>query len=473
VSSIKELSVLSSTLLEIALILVLVLANGLFAAAEIAVVSARKGRLEQEAERGRHGARVALELADNPNHFLSTVQVGITLISTLAAAFGGASIAEVLADSLRAIPSLEPYAATLALGAVVLVISYVSLILGELVPKRIALQNPEGIAIRLAPLMQGLGRFTGLVVRFLTFSSELVLRLIGRHNIEETPITEDDVMALVREGTAEGTLDTAEADLISSVFAFTERTVRSLMTPRTQVVAIDVNRPLAEVVGIVTESGYSRIPVFQKTLDTVIGIVYARDLLRAVGQSPAPGIDALLRPPIYIPETQRAVAAFQQLRYQRSVLAIVLDEYGQTAGIISMEDLLEELVGEMTDADQAAEAAIVQREDGTYLVDGLLPFIDLAQQLRFPSTEAIMEEHDFETVAGFVIALLGRIPSVGNHVEWEHYRFEVVDMDGKRIDKLLVRPPTVEAGAQTEGILANQAVSPVPQTSHDAAKDED
>ena len=463
---------LSSTLLEIVLILVLILANGLFAAAEIAVVSARKGRLEQEAERGRHGARIALELADNPNHFLSTVQVGITLIGTLAAAFGGARIADVLAEALRTIPAIEPYAATLALGAVVLVISYVSLILGELVPKRIALQNPEAIAIRLAPLMHGVGRFTGPVVRLLTVSSELVLRLLGRHNFEETPVTEDDVMALVREGAAEGTLETAEAELISSVFAFTERTVRSLMTPRTQVVAVDMTRPLAEVVGMVTESGYSRIPVFQKTLDTVIGIVYARDLLRAVGQSPAPGINALLRPPIYIPETQRAVAAFQQLKHQRSVLAIVLDEYGQTAGIISMEDLLEELVGEMTDPDQPAEEAIVRREDGTYLVDGLLPFVDLAQQLRFPSPEAVMEEYDFETVAGFVIALLGRIPSVGNRVEWEHYRFEVVDMDGKRIDKLLVRPPTTEADAQTEGILANRAVSPAPETSHDASEDE-
>jgi putative hemolysin len=459
---------LSSTLAEIALILILVLANGLFAAAEIAVVSARKGRLEHAAEQGRRGARVALELAENSNHFLSTVQVGITLISTLAAAFGGASIAEVLAEALRAFPALEPYAATLALGLVVLVISYVSLILGELVPKRIALQHPEGIAIRLAPLMQGLGRFTGPVVRFLTFSSELVLRLLGRHKVEEMPITEDDVMALVREGTAEGTLEAAEADLISSVFAFTERTVRSLMTPRTQVVAVDVQRPLADVIGLVAESGYSRIPVFQETLDRVIGIVYARDLLRAVGQSPTPGIDTLLRPPIYIPETQRAVAAFQQLKHQRSVLAIVLDEYGQTAGIISMEDLLEELVGEMSDAEQADEQAIVQRDDGTYLVDGLLPFIDLAEALRFPSIAAVQEEHDFETVAGFVIALLGRIPSLGNHVEWEHYRFEVVDMDGKRIDKLLVRPPMVDADAQTEGILANQAVTPLPETAQDA-----
>jgi len=290
--------------------------------------------------------------------------------------------------------------------------------------------------------------------------------------MEETPITEDDVMALVREGTQEGTLEAAEADLISSVFAFTERTVRTLMTQRTQLVAVEVSRPLAEVVGIVTESGYSRIPVFQETLDRVIGIIHVRDLLRAVGQSPVPNVDALLRPPIYIPETQRAVAAFQQLKHQRSGLAIVIDEYGQTAGIISMEDLLEELVGEMSDTDQTTEEAIVRRDDGTYLVDGLLPFIDLAQQLNFPSPEAVMDEHDFETVAGFVIALLGRIPVVGDTVQWEHYRFEVGDMDGKRIDKLLVRSPTADAEAQTEGILAHQAVSPAPEMPPDSSEDE-
>jgi putative hemolysin len=383
-------------LVEVVLIFLLIVANGVFAAAEIAVVSARKGRLEQEAQHGQRGARIALELADDPNHFLSTVQVGITLIGTLAAAFGGARIAEVMAESLRTLPILAAYADGIALGIVVILISYFSLIIGELVPKRLALQSAEAIAIRLAPLMRFLGQITSPVVRFLTFSSELVLRLLRRHNVPETPITEDDVLALVREGMQEGTLEAAEADLIRSVFAFTERTVRTLMTPRTQVVALEVTRPLAEVVAIVTESGHSRIPVYQETLDTVIGILHVRDLLRTVGQSSAPSVNALLHPAIYIPETQRAVAAFQQLKHQRSGLMIVLDEYGQTAGIISMEDLLEELVGEMSDADQARTEAVVRREDGTYLIDGLLPFVDLAQQLHFPSSEAVMDEHDFE-----------------------------------------------------------------------------
>jgi len=409
----------SSLLVEIAIILVLILANGVFAAAEIAVVSARKGRLEEAVERGQHGAMVALELADNPNHFLSTVQVGITLIGTLVAAFGGARFADVLADGLGTIPALAPYAQTIALALVVVLISYVSLIIGELVPKRLALQSAEAIAIRLAPVMRFLGRITGPIVRFLSFSSELVLRLLGRHDVEEMPITEDDVMALVREGEQEGTLEAAEANLISRVFTFTERTVRTLMTPRTQVVAVEVLRPLSEILPVVTDSGFSRIPVYQDTLDTIIGILHVRDLLRSLGQSPPPDVRSLLRPPIFIPEGQRAVIAFQQLKQQRSGLAIVVDEYGQTAGIITMEDVLEELVGDISDEGQPPEEAIVRRDDGTYLVDGLLPFVDLQAQLHLPNAEELMDTHDFETVAGFVIALLGRIPLVGDKVQWE------------------------------------------------------
>jgi putative hemolysin len=454
-------------LVEFTIIVLLIIANGFFAAAEIAIVSVRKGRLEQQAEQGNHGARVALELAENSNHFLSTVQVGITLIGTLAAAFGGASLAEVLATSLRTVPTLASYADSIALGMIVVLISYLSLIIGELVPKRLALQNAEGTAIRLAPLMRWIGRLTGPIVRFLTISSELVLRLLGRHNVEETPITEDDVMALVREGIAEGTLEEAEADLISSVFTFTERTVRSLMTPRTQVVAVEVSRPFAEVVQIVIESGYSRIPGYEETLDNVVGILHVKDLLGALEQSRHPDLRSLLRPPIYIPEGQRAVAAFQQLKRQRSGLAVVIDEYGQTAGIISMEDLLEEIVGDISDEGDAPAEPIVRRDDGSYLVDGLLPFYELQERLHLPSAEAVSAEHGFETVAGFVIALLGRIPAVGDIMHWEHYTFEVVDMDGHRIDKILLRPPTVQATEQTEGILASGAVLPAPEIPSD------
>src|SRR5262249_34386331 len=213
---------------------------------------------------------------------------------------------------------------------------------------------------------------------------------------------------------------------------------------------------------LMTESGFSRIPVYQDTLDTVVGIIHVRDALRALGQSPPPEGRSLLRPPIFIPAGQRAVVAFQQLTQQRSGLALIVDEYGQSAGIVTMEDVLEELVGDISDEGQPAEEAIVRRSDGTYLVDGLLPFVDLQEQLHLPNAEAVQAIHDFETVAGFVIALLGRMPAVGDAVEGEHYRFEVVALDGHGIDKVLVRPPIVEAGEQTEGILAQDALSPSP-----------
>ncbi len=380
---------LGSLVVEAVIILMLTLANGFFAASEIAVVSARKGRLAQQAEAGRRGAAVALELAESPNRFLSTVQVGITLIGTFAAAFGGASIAEALETLFAATPTLAPYASSIALGIVVIAISYLSLILGELVPKRLALQNAEGVAAFVAPAMRRLARLATPVVWFLTVSTELVLRLLGRHNVPETPITEDDVLALVREGAEDGTLEEAEEDLISNVFSFTERTVRSLMTPRTRIVAVAADTPFEEVLRVVTDAGFSRIPVYQDTLDQIVGILHVKDLLPAWGRSETVDLRALLRPPLYVLESQRAVVALEQFKQHRSTLAMVLDEYGQIAGLVSMADMLEEVVGDIPDEYDQADEAIVQREDGSYLVDGLLPFIDLQERLDLPPSSPV------------------------------------------------------------------------------------
>jgi putative hemolysin len=432
---------LGSVLVEIALILILILANGFFAASEIAIVSARKGRLEQQIQAGKHGAQIALELAEHPDRFLATVQVGITLISTFAAAFGGASIARILETVLLGYPVLASYASSIALGVVVVGISYVSLILGELVPKRLALQNAEGIASVVAPIMRRLARFGSPVVSFLTISAQAVMRLLGRHNIAELPITEDDVMALVREGAQGGALEAAEERLISNVFGFTDRSVRSLMTPRTQLVAVAIDMPFADVLRVVTESGYSRIPVYEETIDRIIGVLSIKELLRAWGQPEIDDLRSLLHAPIYLLESQRAVVAFQQLNQQQSALAIVLDEYGQVAGVITIADLIEEVVGPIDDQHIQREQAIVRREDGSYLVDGLLPFVDLQQQLDLATLAVAARPRDFETVAGFVLALFGRMPSVSESIDWLGYRFEVIDMDGRRIDKVLIQPP--------------------------------
>jgi putative hemolysin len=449
-------------LLEATIIIILVLANGYFAASEIAIVSARKGRLEQYAEEGRPGAEAALALAEDPNRFLSAVQIGITLIGTFAAAFGGARIAEGLEQFLEQYPIVARYATSLSLLSVVLVITYLSLILGELVPKRLALQNPERTASAVAPIMSLISRLGAPVVEGLTLSTEFVLRLLGRHNVPEEPVTEEDIMALVRRGTVEGTVEATEHELISSVFDLTDRTVRSLMTPRTQVTSIALSAPLPEVLQAAIESGFSRLPVYGDTPDQIVGVLHVKNLLRGYGKPETLELRALLRPPLYVLEQQPAAEALRRLQQHNSPIALVLDEYGQIAGLITIEDILEELVGELTDEYDEEEDVIVQRDDGSYLVDGLLPIADLADHLSLSDLEAFAREADFDTTAGLLLALLGRSAKVGDTVSWEGHIFEVVDMDGLRIDKLLISPGPLDAGEQTEGVLASGAVLPPP-----------
>ena len=431
---------LQSILFEILIIIGLILANGFFAASEIAIVSARKSRLEQQALLGQRGAAAALELAENPNRFLSTVQVGITLISTFAAVFGGASLADALAIALGDVPLLAPYANTVALGLVVVLISYLSLILCELTPKRLALQSAEAVSSVVAPFMRFLSRVAGPVVTFLTFSTELVLRLLGRHQVVGMPVTEDDIIALVREGTSEGTVEVAEQELIANVFHFTGQAVRSLMTPRTQIVAVEVGVPFTDALRTIIESGYSRVPVYRETLDSVSGILYVKDVLQAWGQEHPPDLEALLRPAMFVLERQRAPEAFKQLKQVRGGMAMVIDEYGQVSGLVTMEDLLEEVVGEIEDEYDEARDAIVRRDDGSYLIDGLLSFADVRARLDLPEVTDLSPGQEFETLAGFVLARLGHIPAPGEVVEWHGYKFEVVDMDGRRIDKVLAAP---------------------------------
>lgn len=455
---------MSGIITEIAIVILLILANGFFAASEIAVVSARKGRLAQQAQLGRRNAAVALELVENPNHFLSTVQVGITLISTFAAAFGGVRIADVLASALRGIPEVGEHADSVALALIVLIISYLSLILGELAPKRLALQNAEGIASAVAPVMRLLARLAGPIIWFLALSTDLVLRVLGRHNMPETPITEDDIMALVHEGAAGGTVEAAEEDLISGVFTFTDRTVRSLMTPRTQIAALAIDTPLPKALEQIVEAGYSRLPVYRDTIDQIAGVLYVKDLLRVWGEAGQVDLEALLRPPLYVLQKQRAIVAFQQLKQNQAGMALVLDEHGQVAGLIAVEDMLEALVGDIADEyDEEDGDAFVPRDDGSYLVDGLMPFNDLRQRAGLPEADDLRREYEFETLAGFLLALLGHIPAVGERVEWRGYILEVVDMDERRIDRVMIQPPALQPDAQTEGVLSLGAVLPPPQ----------
>jgi putative hemolysin len=426
---------------ELLIIFVLILGNGFFAASEIAIVSARKGRLQQKAEEGDASAAAALALSEDPSRFLSTVQVGISLIGTFAAAFGGARMADRIVPLLTGWPLIAPYAETIALILVVLLITYLSLIFGELVPKRLALQAAESVATSVAPVMATIARFSAPVVSFLSFSTNLVLRLLGRGGSRDATVTEEDIMSMVREGTEGGSLDAAHQELIESVFTFTERSVRTIMTPRTEIVAIDVETPFEAALTLITESGYSRLPVYRDNLDNVLGLLFVKDLLRVWGQAPQADLETMLRPALFALDSQRVVEVFQQLKQGRSQVALVLDEYGQVAGLVTVEDILEELVGDINDEYDEAGEELVRREDGSYLVDGLMPFEELKDRLDLPELDEDLEDANFETVAGFFLALLGRIPTTGEQTSWRGFSFEVVDMDERRIDKLIVRPP--------------------------------
>jgi putative hemolysin len=451
--------------LDLAIILILMIANGFFSASEIAVVSARRGRLQQRAEEGNQGAQTALDLAGEPNRFLATVQVGITLIGTFAAAFGGDALADPLGQAIQ--PYVGAYAQSIALLLVVLLITYLSLILGELVPKRLALQHAEGMATVVAPTMRRISQLAAPVVWFLTFSTEIVLRLMGRHQQEAEQVTEEDVLSLVREGTEGGTLEAQERDLIERVFDFTDVTARSIMTPRTEIFAVPYDLPFDQIVARVIEGQYSRIPVYHGSLDTIDGVLYAKDLLRATQQAAQshelPQLATLIRPPAFVLEHQRVSTVLQQFKQTRTHLALVLDEYGQIEGLITLEDVLEELMGDIADEYDEVDTMIVRRADGSMLVDGLLSYADAEHHIGLPARAELAHLPPFETVAGLLLALFERIPSTGETIALGDWCFEIVDMDSVRIDKVLIRTHTPSTEReQTEAALALRAVAGTP-----------
>jgi putative hemolysin len=433
---------------EIIIIFVLILANAFFAASEISIVSSRRGRLQQQADVGRRTAKQALDLAAHPDRFLATVQVGMTLIGTFASAFGGAEIAEVLAEWLKDFPLLAPYAQTLGLVVVVVLITYFTLVIGELVPKRLALQHAESIAMFAAPIMLMIARIGRPFVVLLTVSVNVVLRLIGQGRAAEQTVTEEDVIYLAREATTSGTVEPAEAQLITRVFQFTDRLVRGVMTPRSDIVALDVDVPLKQAVQVFISSGYSRLPVYQEMLDSVVGIVNAKDVLRAQTLDQPPSLRELAHPAIFVPEHQHIDDLLAVFRREGEHLALVVDEYGQITGLLTLEDVLEELVGEIEDEyDEPEEPAMVQREDGSWLVDGKVAYETVRDKMGLPPVPPD-ERGLYMSLAGLVLARLGHIPTVGETLRVGNFLFEVVDMDARRIDRLLIRrePEAASAG---------------------------
>ena len=363
---------MGNSVFEVLIIFVLLIANGIFAMSEIAIVSARKTRLQQLAEEGNASAQTALDLATNSSQFLSTVQIGITLIGILAGAFGGATLAEGIASGLATIPLLMPYSEAIGVGIVVVVITYLSLIIGELVPKRVALNNPERIAASVAGPMNALSRVASPLVRLLSGSTDVIIRLLGIKPSDEPAVTEEEVKVLIEQGTQVGVFHPVEQDMIEGVLRLGERSVAAVMTPRTQIVWIDLNDPAEEIYRKVVGSHHSRFPVARESLDNFLGIILAKDLLAQHWQGQPLDLKSLLREPLFVPETMPALRLLELFKKKGTHVAMVLDEYGGVQGMITHNDILEDIAGNVSVPGEPAEPQAVRREDGSWLVDGLL-----------------------------------------------------------------------------------------------------
>lgn len=424
---------------ELLIVLALILANGFFSGAEMAIVASRRGRLRQMAEQGDSRAATALELASNPDRFLPTVQIGITLVGTLAAAYGGDRLVGEFAEWIAA-HAPAPVAAvsqTIALTVFVMLLSFVTLLLGELVPKRLALRRAEAFARLAAPVMQ----LFALVVRPLTWGMSLatsaVLFLLGAHKQEGPSVSVDDIEHLLEAGRAEGVLEAVEQSVAAEALRLGERTVRDIMRPRIELDALDVETPSGEILGAVAMAGYSRLPVYEGSLDHILGYIWLKDVLRHTWMGWPIELRKMLHRALFVPETMPLDRLLELFQKERNQLAIVLDEYGGTEGIVTLEDVLEELVGEIHDEHRRTTAAeFVQRDDGSWLVDGSAAVEDLFERFDL---DAAAPRGDYATVSGLVLAELERIPAPGDTVRWQGLVIEVVDMDGRRIDKLLIR----------------------------------
>jgi len=440
---------------DIIIILGLILINGIFAMSEIAIVTSKRIRLQKLSENGSRGAEAALNLSDNPSRFLSTIQVGITLIGIFNGAFGEASLVDRLTPQIASVALLGAYAHEVALAIVVVGITFSSLILGELVPKRVAMQYPEVVASLISAPMLWLSRMMGPFVKILTVTTEFILRILGMHHKKDDAVTEEEITGLIREGTDAGLFEKTEHDIVSRALRLDDQRVAALMTPRMDVHYIDIEDPIEENLTKIADSSYSRFPVCKGDMSHIIGVVHAGSLFdqaihgKAIS---AVDIEAAARPPLFVPETISAMQLLETLKKNRAEMALVIDEYGEIEGVVTLSDVLGALVGDVSVIDEHHEEDGVRREDGSWLLDGGMSFDRFRElldaEVRFPEEAS----GTYHTLAGFVMTFLGHIPQMSDHFEWEGYRFEVIDMDRNRIDRLLVKKldPLPEPTAEEE-----------------------
>ena len=435
--------------MELLVLLLLFVVNGVFSMSEMAVVSSRKARLQQLFDEGRGGAGAALELANEPGHFLSTIQVGITIIGISSGALGEATLSSSVAAWLAQWPAIAPHAKGIAVALVVSGITIGSLLIGELVPKRLALVNPEAVASVIAKPMNWLSALVYPVVRVLSLATDAILRLLGSRAVHSPPVTEEEIRVLMEQGAEAGVFEEHEHELVSRVFRMDELRVTSVMTPRTDIVYLDLDDPEETLLQRITDAPHSRFPVARGDLDTIEGIVEVKRLLADLVRGNKIDLVSRLVKPLYIPETLTVIDLLASFKVHRQTMAFIVNEYGELQGLATLNDAMQALVGDIAAVDDGGDKDIVKRDDDSWIIDGGVS-VD-----RFKETLAVEEplpEEDtgsYNTLGGFAMLQLGRVPQVADHFEWNGLRFEVVDMDRNRVDKLIVARLGQSAAAPT------------------------
>ncbi len=419
---------------EAFLIALLILLNGYLAGSEIAVVTARKSHIKQMAESGKRNAKAFLRLKEEPDRFLATIQIGITSVGALASAVGGAAAVKVIKPALQLVP-LKPIslaAEPIAIGIVVVIITFFSVIFGELVPKSIALMHPETIGLWTARTVDAFSRITAIFVKVLTLSTAIVLKPFGEKPFTERAyITEEEVKMMIKEGRKHGVFEPTEEKILQSVFEFTDMSVKEVMVPDTKMMMIQIDKPVKEIASLIEEEQFSRYPVYGREPNDIRGILYAKDFLTTLAKTGQVDIRKIIKPPYFIPETMKISLLLREMQKKRIHMALVVDEYGGISGLVSLEDLIEEIVGEIRD-EYDIESPVIQLSDGTMLIDASINLRDLKEDHHIQ----LPESPEYETLGGFLMTTLQKIPQTGDMVEIEGKRIRIVEMVGQRISKV-------------------------------------
>jgi putative hemolysin len=425
--------------IELALIFILLIANGIFSMAEIAIVSARKARLRQLADGGDSRARTALELAESPNTFLATVQVGITLVGVLAAAFSGATLAAKLAEPMKQVTWLSQYADKVSFAIVVTLLTYFTLVIGELVPKRLGLANPEGIARLIANPMRRLSIIASPIITLLSSSTDALFSLFRVKAAQGATVTEDEVKLLVKEGMRSGVFHPSEPAMVESVMALDRIPARDLMTPRAKIIWINIHEPHDSIWHKIVVSGHTSFPVYEGNRDHVVGVISIKSIYANLAAGTAVKVNDLMTPALVVPASQPASSLLEKFKQTGKHIALVADEFGGMVGLVTLHDIMEAIIGELPSPHERAKPRAVRRDDGSWLVDGMLSVDEFEQQLPTFKLHP-QNQRDYETFAGFVVKHLGHVPREGEAFRLHGYHVEVIDMDGHRVDKVLLMP---------------------------------